>query len=520
MDAELVKIRQELEQCEDGEISFANRESRIGDNGVIIVSEYIIANPRRIFSLDLSRNNIGPVGAAALSRVLQHTGCVLEELYLNGNPLKDEGVIALADGLSVNKCLETMHVRFIQTGDVGAKFLLSSLLDNYSVRHVDLVGNTVSDSLLQAINVALKKRIGENVKPNPIVQQFLLQSATCVGPSTAPPYCRYKDPVSVEDEQAAIVACKKRKLARKHNASKAEKDKKHTKDGDFDDINDISTSRKSSTSSHSHSPTHHAKYKPSNADITATTETASHCPTARSTLSKRSNRTNASMTPFKKSWKPNGAAPPPVIVYNHQFEGTPKRDVGLTVSPEHVQAIVERLHGAERRKCAAQAAVRALAELEKRKKPLRGEKLKGFLERNVSRFVAKKLEATKKTNEEIEKLVQRQKTLNCKTGVPRVEVKPWTAKEQAIAKRFIEKPLNKNDAEMNKLQKKYHHENAPITRYSRLQKPPMTPDECSDVIYRLTEHAALVKKAEIKRVQKKCGFVETIKSVRGVNKTI
>ncbi len=88
----------------------------IGSKGITLLSEGLAIN-KTIKNLSLSYCNIDAGGARALFEVLIFSQSQLEELYLNGNHLRNEGMVILLRGLSINKNLKMINVADNQFND-------------------------------------------------------------------------------------------------------------------------------------------------------------------------------------------------------------------------------------------------------------------------------------------------------------------------------------------------------------------------------------------------------------------
>lgn len=87
-----------------------------GSKGVTLLAEGLAIN-KTIKNLSLSYCNIDAGGARALFEVLIYSQSQLEELYLNGNHLRNEGMVVLLRGLSINKNLKMINVADNQFND-------------------------------------------------------------------------------------------------------------------------------------------------------------------------------------------------------------------------------------------------------------------------------------------------------------------------------------------------------------------------------------------------------------------
>ena len=142
----------------------------IEDNDVLLICDALAGNDTIAKVLDISQNSIGVEGARTLGRFLQaNFSRSLVLLDLGFNPLGDEGVVALADGLRCNTrrltlnlsyCeifdeaaialasllehgsnLETLYLRDNQIGEAGMKGLANALQSNRNLRHLSISGS-------------------------------------------------------------------------------------------------------------------------------------------------------------------------------------------------------------------------------------------------------------------------------------------------------------------------------------------------------------------------------------------
>lgn len=87
-----------------------------GSRGMIALSEGLAIN-KTLKNLSLSYCNIDAGGARALFEVLIFSQSQLEELYLNGNHLRNEGVVLILRGVAVNKNLKMINLADNQFND-------------------------------------------------------------------------------------------------------------------------------------------------------------------------------------------------------------------------------------------------------------------------------------------------------------------------------------------------------------------------------------------------------------------
>jgi hypothetical protein len=106
--------------------------------------------------LRLGSNGISVQGARTLASILQSKDSRLEELYLCGNRLGDEGVSVLADALKSNCTLRVLDLGRNRFGDQGARDLAEFLRSNSSLQELNVWGNSIGPSGAAAVAEALR----------------------------------------------------------------------------------------------------------------------------------------------------------------------------------------------------------------------------------------------------------------------------------------------------------------------------------------------------------------------------
>jgi Ran GTPase-activating protein (RanGAP) involved in mRNA processing and transport len=105
--------------------------------------ELLTAGCQSLEILNLSGNGIDHRGAAAVGKAIGNAGCHLTTLQLGQNPLGDEGINALAEGLERNTSLQTLCLRQTDTGDAGASSLARALEHNRLLVQLTLPRNRI-----------------------------------------------------------------------------------------------------------------------------------------------------------------------------------------------------------------------------------------------------------------------------------------------------------------------------------------------------------------------------------------
>jgi hypothetical protein len=128
--------------------------NRIQDNGAIALAMALKVN-RSITKLDLEYNRIGDAGVEALAIALQDNS-TLEELNLLGNFfISAAGVRALANALKTNSTLTSLNLKLNRIDDAGTEALAISLKHNCTLTQLNLELNPIYDEGAKSLLTAL-----------------------------------------------------------------------------------------------------------------------------------------------------------------------------------------------------------------------------------------------------------------------------------------------------------------------------------------------------------------------------
>ena len=117
-----------------------------------------VINVQQISHLDLSGNNIGPLGCLEICKLLKCRESQLSWLNLMGNQLTDEGAKYLAEAINNNNCqLRMLNLSTNKISDIGAQHLAEAINNNNCQLHtLNLTNNNIShigaQHLAEAIN--------------------------------------------------------------------------------------------------------------------------------------------------------------------------------------------------------------------------------------------------------------------------------------------------------------------------------------------------------------------------------
>lgn len=128
--------------------------NRLGNAGVTAVLRGLGRNGS-LLRLDLSRNHMTFITAPMVACIIANPRCVLQELYLSGNPLGLDGAMSIAHGLSCSRSLTTLAMENCALGDDGVSIICGVL------------SNPLIDVSLDRdhFNAFLKKVIHDEQKP-------------------------------------------------------------------------------------------------------------------------------------------------------------------------------------------------------------------------------------------------------------------------------------------------------------------------------------------------------------------
>lgn len=111
----------------------------IRDAGVVAVMEALLSNPASSLKhLYLGSNAETVVSGRAIGNYLRSGQSRLTSLFAGSSRLGDEGVVAIAEGLKVDKRMERLGLESVRCGDVGAKALADALKDHPAMIVLDL----------------------------------------------------------------------------------------------------------------------------------------------------------------------------------------------------------------------------------------------------------------------------------------------------------------------------------------------------------------------------------------------
>ena len=113
-----------------------------------------------LVKLDLFNKKIGDVGAKALAAGVA-TGSSLNDLQLEYCGIGNEGAKALATSVAASASLVTLYLSNNQIGDEGAEAFAEAIRARSSLRlrHLNLVGNNISDAAKESLRDAVQGHI-------------------------------------------------------------------------------------------------------------------------------------------------------------------------------------------------------------------------------------------------------------------------------------------------------------------------------------------------------------------------
>ena len=107
----------------------------------------VIKNVQQISHLDLSHNNVGPLGCFEICKLLKCRESQLSWLNLTRNQLTDKAAKYIAEAMNSNNCqLHALNLTFNEISDIGAKHLADAISNNCQIRTLNLSVNNISDT--------------------------------------------------------------------------------------------------------------------------------------------------------------------------------------------------------------------------------------------------------------------------------------------------------------------------------------------------------------------------------------
>jgi Ran GTPase-activating protein (RanGAP) involved in mRNA processing and transport len=116
------------------------------DEGVRAVCQYIEVAPN-VQILELLDNKVTPLGCEFVSRIIHpKSNSQLKILKMDHNPFGSEGMIRLAEGMSMNKTLEQVSLTYCGIDSNGARAIFEVLINTQSsIQEFNLSGNNLGN---------------------------------------------------------------------------------------------------------------------------------------------------------------------------------------------------------------------------------------------------------------------------------------------------------------------------------------------------------------------------------------
>jgi hypothetical protein len=133
----------------------------VGDDGLTRLADALSSNSC-VESLHLSNNDIGPEGVEALADCL-YQNLHVERIDLSFNRIGNQGAIALARCLQRNHSVTSLDLRNNGIDGEGAASLLYFISKNTTLHNIDLEENDIPRSTLSEIDRALESKATEYI---------------------------------------------------------------------------------------------------------------------------------------------------------------------------------------------------------------------------------------------------------------------------------------------------------------------------------------------------------------------
>ena len=143
----------------ESQLSWLNlKRNQLLDEGAKYLAEVINNNNCQLRTLNLTRNNISHIGAQHLAYAINNNNCQLHTLNLTNNKISDIGAQHLAKAINNNNCqLHTLNLTDNNISHIGARHLAKAIKNNNCQLHtLNLTRNNISHigarHLVKAIN--------------------------------------------------------------------------------------------------------------------------------------------------------------------------------------------------------------------------------------------------------------------------------------------------------------------------------------------------------------------------------
>nr|XP_058972422.1 NACHT, LRR and PYD domains-containing protein 3-like [Pocillopora verrucosa] len=148
-----------LLKCSESQLSWLNlTNNQLLDEGAKYLADAINNNNCQLRTLNLTENNISHIGAQHLAEAINNNNCQLHTLNLSHNNISHIGAQHLADAINNNNCqLHTLNLSYNYISHIGAQHLAEAINNNNcQLRTLNLTANNISDigaqHLADAIN--------------------------------------------------------------------------------------------------------------------------------------------------------------------------------------------------------------------------------------------------------------------------------------------------------------------------------------------------------------------------------
>ena len=134
-----------LLKCRESQLSWLNlTRNQLTDEAAKYLAEAINNNNCQLRTLILSANNISDIGAQHLAEAINNNNCQLRTLNLSDNNISHIGAQHLAEAINNNNCqLRTLNLSANNISDIGAQYLAEAINNNNcQLRMLNLLYNS------------------------------------------------------------------------------------------------------------------------------------------------------------------------------------------------------------------------------------------------------------------------------------------------------------------------------------------------------------------------------------------
>lgn len=128
-------------------------QTEIGDDGVSeLFNGLILQPPISLRTIYLNCDGVSIGASESIGRYLSQPNCALENVYMSGNPIGDDGALSLARGLTANRSLKRINLASCGINSEGAIAIIASVVTHPRLISIGLAQASFSADLKARYN--------------------------------------------------------------------------------------------------------------------------------------------------------------------------------------------------------------------------------------------------------------------------------------------------------------------------------------------------------------------------------